>query len=178
MMRTRTPAHLRTRTTAHPRTRAPAHLRTRAPLIAAVCVLALAIAASARDPDKAERTLNNSCQSCHDLRRIQVQAMDEGGWTKTVTTMIDKGAKIAKDDVPVLVDYLVENHGPLPDGAGKSIVLNTCTQCHDLKRIRLGRRSPEEWEETLFSMLNEGAQLTDEEFATVHVYLSRHFGIN
>ena len=56
-------------------------------------------------------------------------------------------------------------------------VLNTCTLCHDLKRIRLGRRSTEEWEETLISMLNEGAMLNDEEFARVHQYLSRNFGI-
>ena len=145
--------------------------------VAAASAFVLAIGASAQDADKAERILNDSCQSCHDLRRIQVQAMGAEGWTKTVTTMIDKGAKVAKDHVPVLVSFLVENHGPLPDGPGKKIVLNTCTQCHDLKRIRLGRRSPEEWEETLFSMLNEGAQLSDDEFATVHAYLSRHFAI-
>jgi mono/diheme cytochrome c family protein len=143
----------------------------------AAWALVLAVTTTAQDADKAERIMNDSCQSCHDLRRIQVQAMDAQGWTKTVNTMIEKGAKVAKDDVPVLVSYLVENHGPLPDGPGRSIVLNTCTQCHDLKRIRLGRRSPEEWEETLYSMLNEGAQLSDEDFATVHAYLSRYFGL-
>lgn len=146
-------------------------------IFAAAWALALASGAIAQDADKAERVMNDSCQSCHDLRRIQVQAMDAEGWTKTVNTMIEKGAKVAKENVPVLVSYLAENHGPLPDGPGRSIVLNTCTQCHDLKRIRLGRRSPEEWEETLYSMLNEGAQLSDDEFAVVHAYLSRHFGL-
>ncbi len=32
-----------------------------------------------------------------------------------------------------------------------------CTLCHDLKRIRRGRRSAEAWEETLNSILNEDA---------------------
>jgi hypothetical protein len=104
--------------------------------------------------------------------------MDAAGWEKTVGVMIDKGAKVAKEDVPVLVSYLAEQHGPIPDGPGKEIVLNTCTLCHDLKRIRLGRRSTEEWEETLISMLNEGAPLSDEGFARVHAYLSRHFGLD
>ena len=53
----------------------------------------------------------------------------------------------------------------------------TDTMCHDLGRIRLGHRSPEEWEETLISMLNEGAPLSDEQFPVIHAYLSRHFGI-
>ena len=73
--------------------------------------------------------------------------------------------------------YLAQHHGPVPDGPGKQILLNICTMCHDLGRIRLGRRSPEEWEETLVSMLNEGAPLSDEDFPVIHAYLSKHFGI-
>jgi hypothetical protein len=103
--------------------------------------------------------------------------MDTDGWTKRVSQEIEKGAKVSKEDVPALVNYLVRTHGPLPDGPGKEVILNTCTQCHDLFRIKANRRSPDEWEETLISMLNEGAQLNDEEFARVHQYLSRNFGI-
>lgn len=144
---------------------------------AAAVVLFVTASSNAQNENKAERIMNASCQDCHDLRRIQTQAMNAEEWTKTVTSMIEKGAKVDKADVPVLVDFLVDNHGPLPDGPGKSIVLNSCTICHDLKRIKLGRRSSEEWEETLFSMLNEGAQLSDQELGTVHGYLSRHFAI-
>jgi hypothetical protein len=79
--------------------------------------------------------------------------------------------------VPVLVSYLAEHHAPVPEGQGKQILLNICTMCHDLGRIRLGRRSPEEWEETLVSMLNEGAPLSEEQFPIIHAYLSKNFGI-
>ena len=122
--------------------------------------------------------MNATCQGCHDLRVLQVQAMDAEGWTKSVNTMVEKGAKVSKDEAPVLVAYLVRRHGPLPEGAGKRIVLNICTMCHDLGRIKLGRRSPEEWEETLISMLNEGAPLSDDDFPVVHEYLSQNFGID
>jgi cytochrome c5 len=142
----------------------------------AVFTVAVATLPAQRDDQRGERVMNASCQGCHDTRRIQTQAMDAEGWTKTITTMREKGAKLSEEDVPVLVDYLVDNHGPMPNGRGKDIVLNTCTLCHDLKRIKFGRRSPEEWEETLNSMLNEGAPLSDDAFPVVHAYLSRHFG--
>jgi cytochrome c5 len=144
-------------------------------------VLALVVAivgtSGAQDTDPGERLMNAACQDCHSVRVIQVQAMDADGWTKRVSREIEKGAKLSKEDVPTLVSYLVRTHGPLPDGPGKEVILNTCTQCHDLYRIKENRRSPEEWEELLVSMLNEGAQLNDEEFARVHHYLSTNFGI-
>ena len=132
---------------------------------------------SAQEEPAGERIINAACQDCHDTRRIHTAAMDAEGWSKTVATMIDKGAEVSTEDLPVLVGYLAQTHGPVPDGAGKSILLNTCTMCHDLKRIRLGRRSPEEWEETLISMLNEGAPLSDDRFPVIHEYLSRNFGV-
>ncbi|HLG56036.1 MAG TPA: hypothetical protein VI485_11950 [Vicinamibacterales bacterium] len=147
---------------------------------AAFAALALMAAArgSAQESEPGERIMNASCQGCHTVRAIQVQAMDAEGWTKSITTMIDKGAKVSKADLPVLVDYLAKHHGPIPDGPGKHIVLNTCTMCHDLGRIKLGRRSSEEWEETLVSMLNEGAPLSDDDFVVVQKYLAEHFGLD
>jgi cytochrome c5 len=146
------------------------------PLVAAACLL-VAVGSSAQDPDPAEKIINVSCVECHDIRNIQTAAMSADGWTATVNSMIEMGAKVAPADVPVLVTYLARNHGPVPEGPGRAILLNTCTMCHDLKRIRLGHRSPEEWEETLGAMLNEGAPLSDQQFPVIHEYLSRHFGV-
>lgn len=153
----------------------------RGTLLVAVSAVLLFVAAVARsgaqETEPGERIMNAACQGCHTVRVIQTQAMDADGWTKRIAQEIEKGAKVSKEDVPTLLEYLVRTHGPLPDGPGKEVVLNTCTQCHDLYRIKANRRSPEEWEETLISMLNEGAQLNDEEFARVHAYLSRNFGV-
>ena len=139
-------------------------------------VAAPAAPAAQADAERGERLMNASCQDCHEARVLQVQAKNAEEWTKTIDDMIAKGAKVAKEDIPVLVEYLAEHHGPLPDGAGRAIVLNVCTMCHDLTRIRRGHRSAEEWEETLNAMLNEGAPLSDDQFPIVHAYLSRHFG--
>jgi cytochrome c5 len=119
--------------------------------------------------------MNASCTGCHDLRPIQTAAKDSAEWAMTIDAMIGNGAEVKDADKAPLVEYLTANHPPMPEGRGKNIVMNICTMCHDTKRIRLGRRSPEEWEETLNSMLNEGAPLSDEDFPVVLAYLSRNF---
>jgi cytochrome c5 len=142
------------------------------------CALVFAATGGAQESEPGERVMNASCvNACHNIRPIQTAAMTPEAWGKTVATMVEKGAKVSKEDVPVLVSFLAQQHPPVPEGPGKEILLNTCTMCHDLGRIRLGHRSPEEWEETLISMLNEGAPLSDEQFPVIHAYLSRHFGI-
>jgi cytochrome c5 len=125
--------------------------------------------------ERGEKILNQACTNCHDLRPIDVTALDTDGWTKVVNTMIQQGAPVKPDDVSPLVEYLVANHGPLPDGSGKDIVLNTCTMCHDLQRVRTHGATRQEWEETLQAMLNEGAPLSDDEFRIVLNYLARNF---
>jgi len=137
-----------------------------------------AAAGLAQESEPGERLMNASCvDACHSVRVIQTQAMTPEAWGKTVATMIDMGAKVSKEDVPILVQYLAQHHAPVPEGPGKQILLNICTMCHDLGRIRLGRRSTEEWEETLVSMLNEGAPLSEQDFPVIHAYLSKNFGI-
>jgi mono/diheme cytochrome c family protein len=125
--------------------------------------------------ERGERIMNGNCTSCHDIRTIQTQAHDEEGWTKIVTSMIDMGAMLSKQEIPILVEYLVDTQGPLPDGPGKSIVLEKCTRCHTLNRVRHHFTTPEGWADTLSAMFNEGLSLSDEEFAAVLRYLARNF---
>ena len=127
-------------------------------------------------PERGEQIMNTACTTCHDLRPIETQALDEDGWKKSVASMIEQGAEVKPDDVPVLVAYLTKQHGPLPDGPGKEIVLNICTQCHDLQRIRRERLSAEGWLEVLDAMLNEGAPLSEKDLPVILRYLARNFG--
>jgi cytochrome c5 len=125
--------------------------------------------------DKGEQIQNASCISCHDLRPIQTQALDKDGWTKVIASMVDKGAEVKPEDVPALVAYLVKSHGPLPDGPGKTILLNTCTVCHDLGRVRRQGGSREDWDDTLSAMLNEGAMLSEQDYPVLLDYLAKNF---
>jgi len=146
---------------------------------ATVCTAAAAFGAvqnATMTDARGEQILNQSCSSCHELRNVDTQAQDKDGWTKIVNTMIEKGATVKADDVPGFVDFLVRKHGPLPEGAGKKIMLNICTQCHELERVRMEAQDRDEWEQTLVSMQNEGAPLSDDDFPIILNYLVRYFG--
>ena len=146
--------------------------------IAAAALGLLAVgAARAQDNavDKGEQVQNGACLSCHDLRPIQTAAYDNAGWTKVVDAEIKRGAMVKDADKPLLIDFMARNHGPLPEGAGKAILLNTCTVCHDLGRVRAHTVSRDEWEETLGAMLNEGAMLSEQDFPVLLNYLARNF---
>jgi len=147
---------------------------------ATIVVIGVVVSAAARGqeaakPERGEQILTTACLTCHDNRPVDTQALDDAGWTKVVKAEIARGAEVKSDDVPVLVDFLARNHGPLPDGPGKEVVLNICTQCHDLARVRRTRLDAEGWAEILDTMLNEGAPLTEKDFAAVLRYLARNF---
>jgi hypothetical protein len=125
--------------------------------------------------ERGEQILDAACLTCHDRRPIDTQALDEAAWTKEVKSMVEKGAKLSADDERPLIEHLVRHHGPLPDGPGKELVLNICTQCHDLDRVRRTRQTPEGWLEVLENMLNEGASLSEKDLPDVLRYLARNF---
>ncbi|HYJ94616.1 MAG TPA: hypothetical protein VEV86_08355, partial [Vicinamibacterales bacterium] len=65
-------------------------------------IFVAAVTGGAQDTDPGETIMNAACQSCHNVRVIQVQAMDVDGWTKRVSQEIEKGAKVSREDVPTL----------------------------------------------------------------------------
>ena len=141
-------------------------------------VLFSAATSSAQRPSEGQQLVEKNCQGCHTMRRLETAAKDAKGWQETIQVMIQDGAEIEESEIPAMVQYLTREHGPVPEGPGKQILLNICTQCHNLQRIKIGRRSAEEWEETLLAMLNEGAPVNDEQLPVIHDYLSRHFGVD
>jgi cytochrome c5 len=136
---------------------------------------ALVAAQEPSQADKGEQIMSGSCLACHDIRTIQTTALDKDGWKGIVDSMLDKGAQVSEPDVPVLVEYLARTYGPLPEGAGKKILLNTCTVCHDLQRVKRTALDPEGWRDLLEAMLNEGAMLSEQDFPVLLNYLARNF---
>jgi cytochrome c5 len=145
-------------------------------LVAAVVFSAAT--SSAQRPSEGQQLVEKRCQGCHTMRRVDTAAKDADGWRETIQVMIQDGAEVEESEIPAMVQFLAREHGPVPEGPGKPILLNICTQCHNLQRIKNGRRSAEEWEETLLAMLNEGAPVSDEQLPVIHAYLSRHFGVD
>jgi cytochrome c5 len=142
-----------------------------------LCSAAMAFAAGQDlfPVDPGEKLVNTACTACHEMRTIETTAQDKEGWTKIVNSMVEKGASVKKDDIPVLVNYLAAAYGPLPEGPGKAVMLNICTMCHTLDRVKARGASREEWDEVLMHMLNEGAPLSDRDYPVLLNYLARNF---
>lgn len=63
----------------------------------------------------------------------------------------------------------------LPDGPGKAELQKVCGACHQAERSASVRLTREGWEGVIGDMIQRGAKGTDEEFAAVLDYLSKHF---
>jgi competence protein ComEA len=63
----------------------------------------------------------------------------------------------------------------LPDGPGKAELQKVCGLCHQAERSAAVRLTREGWEGVINDMIARGARGTDEEFAAILDYLSKHF---
>jgi competence ComEA-like helix-hairpin-helix protein len=66
---------------------------------------------------------------------------------------------------------------PLPDGAGKDVIVRVCTTCHGSELFSRGKRDREHWRRTVDGMEGRGAKGSAEDFKTVVDYLMANFGI-
>ena len=64
----------------------------------------------------------------------------------------------------------------LPEGKGKDVVTDTCSECHSLGRIRAQRLDEEGWKNILREMMENGASIEQDDRATIIEYLAKNFG--
>jgi hypothetical protein len=150
--------------------------------------------------------LLQACVQCHDFKSIVSQRKTSAAWRRTVNEMIWRGAPLVADEASVLTNYLssafgTENASPstnkaaaktpaskspkeedsqwakyLPSGEGRSLVLQACARCHDLKTV-VARRAPAAgWRRSVNEMVILGAPLTAGEMTVVTRYLTASFG--
>ena len=59
-----------------------------------------------------------------------------------------------------------------PPGPNRDVVVKACKECHPIAQITRHRESRARWSQIAEEMLGQGAQMTDDEFEKVVVYLS------
>jgi mono/diheme cytochrome c family protein len=146
-----------------------------------------------------------ACVQCHDFKSIVSQRKTAQAWRRTINEMIWRGAPLLSDEAGILADYLAQSFGPdsspsrssskagakaanakadenqwakyLPQGEGRSLALQACAQCHDLKIVVARRAAAKSWRRTVNEMVALGAPLTAGESAIVARYLAASFGL-
>ena len=66
----------------------------------------------------------------------------------------------------------------LPEGAGKKILIDACSECHAVNEVTkfAGIYGRSEWSDLVKSMIVYGAQVTADEENELVNYLDEHFG--
>ena len=134
-------------------------------------------------PGNGQQLVLNVCVQCHDLRWIVSQHKSESAWRRTVNEMIWRGAPLMPGDVDVITKYLAtmkQSSDPsitaLPPGAGRSLVIAACVQCHDLALTVSQHKTLDEWRQSVERMAHIGARLNGREVETIAKYLAGAFG--
>jgi mono/diheme cytochrome c family protein len=157
-------------------------------------------------PEGAGRGLMlQACVQCHDFKCVVSQRKTADAWRRTINEMIWRGAPLLADEVAILTDYLAATFGPgssplgsnssgtaakapapkteenqwakyLPAGEGRSLVLQACARCHDLKTVVARRAPASSWRRSVNEMVTLGAPLTAGEISVVARYLAGSFG--
>lgn len=66
---------------------------------------------------------------------------------------------------------------PLPDGPQKAVVARQCSKCHPAE-VLLGRLdTPKNWARKVESMINRGAELSDDDVVQINEYLNANFAL-
>jgi hypothetical protein len=66
----------------------------------------------------------------------------------------------------------------LPEGEGKDVTAQLCgTMCHNLQKTVVSRKSPQEWERTVYDMVARGAQIFPDEADPDHQVPSEKFSV-
>ncbi len=62
-----------------------------------------------------------------------------------------------------------------PEGAGKTLIVRSCGQCHPTDQIARQKKSETDWQATVVRMAGRGAKVTSEETDTIVKYLAANF---
>ena len=68
-----------------------------------------------------------------------------------------------------------DSHPTLPQGEGRDVMIRVCSGCHEPEKV-VGQENDERgWKDVVDQMASNGAQASDEEFATIVKYLAKAF---
>jgi hypothetical protein len=69
------------------------------------------LAAAAHAKGRGRELVQDVCTYCHNLDRLQGQALSREEWRGLTKGMISEGAPVTEDELSMILDYLAKNYG-------------------------------------------------------------------
>jgi len=79
--------------------------------LAFLCLVICLVACVGQTPTS-ETLVKERCTECHTLAPIEVSHKTHREWEITVYRMMEKGARLNRDEAKTVIDYLSQAHGP------------------------------------------------------------------
>jgi len=128
---------------------------------------------SAMPEGTGKEIFKRACAPCHvggSGMEIEATYLDRKEWTAIINQMVEFGAPLKKEEIPVMVDYLRGNFTigfradglnrgrvlypvPLPEGEAKQLIQRNCTVCHGLGNILSRNFDRKDWDEVVHGMV-------------------------
>lgn len=74
-----------------------------------------------------------------------------------------------------LASAVMADETPLPEGPGKTQVIEACSSCHALTQVTSQARSITQWAEIVEQMIARGAPVSDDDYPVIVKYLGKYF---
>jgi mono/diheme cytochrome c family protein len=107
-----------------------------------------------------------------DSRPTHAKGLNMRPFLVTALTAVIVGAPIALASSGAKA----QQTNPFPDGPGREIIAQACTQCHQAGPITQLRMNEQGWRRQIYNMVLRGAQIGPGEIDAATAYLVAHYG--
>jgi cytochrome c-type biogenesis protein CcmH/NrfF len=77
---------------------------------------------------------------------------------------------------PIVGPAGVRQKADSPQAPERALYVRVCAECHDLERTESLRRTENEWRDTIYQMIDDGAEASDAEYQTILDFLVSNYG--
>lgn len=114
--------------------------------------------------------VSEKCAVCHPVTTVDEARLDWAGWEKAVNHMLENGAQLTEEEKAIVLEYL--NTREQVKLYGASQVQQECMICHTTERVNAAVLDWSGWEAAVDHMIENGAQIDEQQRAVIVEYLA------
>lgn len=114
--------------------------------------------------------VSEKCTVCHPATTVDEARLDWAGWEKAVNHMLENGAQLTDDEKAIVLEYLTTREQVRLYGASE--VQQECMVCHTTERVDAAVLDWTGWEAAVDHMIENGAEIDEQQRAIIIEYLA------